>query len=459
MNRGRILVVDDDQFYQEFCAEILGEEGYEVRTTSTAEKALEILRRQSFEIMITDLVMPGIGGIELLDRAKQLNSQMDVIIMTGFASVASAVQCLKSNAADYLTKPINPEELKITVKRAIELRHLFDENAELKTMLTLYEICQRVSLCLDTDKLYGLSLDAVLQALPGELGLSLFRENGEWTVKAFRGMDQGEAEALMEEMLEHELRELPERVLTVDEPSVSREGAPGQSLRIHSALLMPIRIPQQSEGALVAFRKDPSQAFDRMDLGTARFIAEQIHLSFENAREYVDAQRLVFIDDLTGLFNTRYLDMALPAEIKRAKRYQSHLSVLFIDLDFFKRVNDTYGHLVGSRTLIETAKVIKKCVREIDIVIRYGGDEFVVLLIETDRAGAVKVGERIRQTMDESTFQVRDDLQLHLTCCIGIATFTEDAEGTAELIHLADKAMYRGKETTRNVVYTASAIR
>jgi len=164
-------------------------------------------------------------------------------------------------------------------------------------------------------------------------------------------------------------------------------------------------------------------------------------------------------DGLTNIYNRKHLQERLASELSFARRAGSEVSLVMIDVDHFKRVNDTYGHLVGSRTLIETAKVIKNCVREIDIVIRYGGDEFVVLLVETDRAGAVKVGERIRQTMDESTFQVRDDLQLHLTCCIGIATFIEDAEGTAELIHLADKAMYRGKETTRNVVYTASAIR
>ncbi len=458
MNKGRILVVDDDAFYQEFCSEVLGKEGYDVRSTYTGEEALEILRREPFHIMLVDLVMPGIGGIDILEKTKQINPQIDVIIMTGYASVESAVRCLKSGAADYLTKPINPEELKLTVKRTIELRHLFDENSELRNLLTLYETCQRVSLCLDLDKLYSFSLDAVLQALQGEIGLSFFRTNGEWSVKSRVGIEEEEAETLMRELLKYDLEETPSRIAVLEDPKCVKKGTVGKQLRVHSALVMPVLVPQALEGVIVTFRRDQALSFDRMDLGTARFITEQIHLSFENAFKYVDAQRLVFVDDLTGLFNTRYLDMSLQTELKRAYRFKSHLSVLFMDLDHFKRVNDTYGHLVGSKVLIETAKLIKNCVREIDVVIRYGGDEFIVILVETDREGATRVAERIRSAMEETVIKIKDGLDLTLTCCIGVATFPDDAETKSELIHLADKAMYRGKETTRNVIYAANLI-
>lgn len=459
MNRGRILVVDDDQFYQEFCMEILGEDGYHVRSTFTGEEALDILKRDHFDILIADLIMPSLGGLELLEQTKQKNPQLDVIIITGYASVESAVQCLKIGASDYLTKPLNPEELKITVKRIIELRHLFDENAELKGLLTLYESCQRVSLCLDLDKLFGLSLDAMLQAINGDFGISFFKNKDEWEIKSARGMDEEEAQAVMSGLLENELKEPSSRVMTIDHPPVGFQNGVLAHLRTGSALVLPIRIPQALDGVSVAFRKETSDPFDRMDLGTARFISEQIILSFENAIKYVESQRLVYVDDLSGMFNTRYLDMSLQTELKRAKRFKTHLSILFLDLDHFKDINDTHGHLVGSKVLIETSKVIKICVREFDIVIRYGGDEFIVILIETDRKGANLVAERIRQSVEEKVFKIRDDLEIKSTCCVGVATFPNDAESQAELIHLADKAMYRGKETTRNVVYSASSIK
>jgi len=458
MNRGRIMIVDDDQFYHEFCSDVLGQEGYQVKSTYTGEEALEVLKREPVDIMLADLVMPGMDGMSLLDKAKQVNPEVDVIIMTGHASVETAVQALKSGAADYLTKPLNPEALKLTVKRTIELRHLFDENLELRNLVTLYEICQRVSQCLDLEKLYQLSLDAAMQALSGEMGLSFFKNDNEWDLKALRGMDEEEGASLMEALLNKDLSRIPPKVTVVEELPASGRGGPGEWLRAKSALVIPVTVPGSQQGVIVVLRKEEKAEYDRSDMSTARFLAEQIHLSFENALNYSDAQRLVFVDDHTGLFNTRYLDMALQNELRRAKRFKTHLSVLFVDLDFFKNVNDTYGHLAGSKLLIETSKVLKECVREIDMVIRYGGDEFILILIDTDRESAAKVAERIRKTMEESRFKIRDDLFLKITCCVGIATFPEDAETKSQLIHLADKAMYRGKETTRNVVYQASSL-
>ncbi len=458
METATVMVVDDDHFYHEFCKDVLEEQGYRVRSTYTGEEALEVLKNEPVDAVLVDLIMPGMNGMEILDRIKQLDPNLDVIIMTGHASVESAVQCLKSGAADYLTKPINPEALNLAIKRTIELRHLFDENLELRGLVTLYETCQRVSLCLDLDKLYRLSLDAVGQALTSDLGAAFFRNRGEWETKAVRGIEEGEAGALINLLAEKELDKPAERVALLEDLPAEGEGPSLQKLRAASGLVIPVTIPGVLQGVIAAFRSDGDKPFDQADLHTARFIAEQIHLSFENAVNYSDAQRLVFIDDLTGLFNTRYLDMALKTELKRAKRFKSSLSLLFVDLDFFKNVNDTYGHLAGSKLLIETAKVLKSCVRDIDIVVRYGGDEFIVILIETDKQGASKVAERIRQSVEEHTFRIREDLQLRVTCCVGIATSPDDTESKSELIHLADKAMYRGKETTRNVVYAASSM-
>jgi diguanylate cyclase (GGDEF)-like protein len=458
MDKGKILIVDDDQFYQSFCSDVLSEEGYLVKSTFTGEEALARLKQEDYDIMLTDLFMPGLDGQEVLEKAKQIKPSLDVVIMTGYASVESAVKCLKAGATDYLVKPLNPEELKITIKRAIELRHLFDENSELKGLLALYESCQRINSCLELDKLYGLSLDALQVGLKGDAGLSLFRRSPEATLelKAWRGMEEDDARNLFEVLGANELKQIPERVQTLEQPSCNREGAPGHLLRLRSAILLPFRVNDLLEGAMVVFKRDHDGHFDRMDLSTARFLTEQIQRSFENALKYADAQHLVFIDDVTGLFNTRYLDLSLQTEFKRCKRFKTRLSLLFIDIDFFKQVNDTHGHLVGTKVLKDTGKILKSCLREIDVTIRYGGDEFIALLSETARPGAVKVAERIREAMAAHPFRIREGLELHLTCCVGTATYPDDADNKTDLIHLADLAMYHGKETTRNVVYAAS---
>ncbi len=458
MSRGRILVVDDDQFYQEFCSTVLSDAGYMVRTTFTGEEALELLKGDGFEVMLADMVMPGMDGMDLLERAKQTQPDLDVIIMTGYASVETAVKTLKSGASDYLTKPLNPEELKITVKRTLELRHLFDENSELKNLLTLYETCQRLNSCMEIERLYGLSLDAIMQGLRGDAGMASFRisQDDDFELNSYRGMEEDEARSLLDYLLHNDLAQMPEHVINLDLNGTAGENTPLHFLRIRSAIILPFPILGKLEGMIMIFKKDPKDSFDLMDMGSARFIAEQVSLSLENALRYNEAQRLIFIDDLTSLFNTRYLDLNLQNEIKRAKRNKSHLSLLFIDLDFFKDVNDNYGHLVGSKVLVKMADILHSCLRDIDIVVRYGGDEFIVLLTETDCAGAEKVAERIRDTVENYTFDVRPDLNLRLTCSVGISTFPDDADNKTDLINLADKAMYRGKETTRNVVYSAT---
>lgn len=451
----RILVVDDDRFYQEFCSDLLKEENYEVYTTFTGQEALALITEKEFDLMLLDMVMPGISGQEILEQAKQLKPEMDIIIMTGYPTVESAINTLKAGASDYLMKPLNPEELKIVVKRAIELRHLLDEHQEMKTLLTLYESIQRVSSCLEKERLYRLGLDALLSAVNAGMGMSIFFDQ-EDELKYFVGMEMEDALKIADIVKNQYLKPLPKKILTRPKPDSALDQALSEQMQIRSMFIFPFMILDRLEGAMILFRK--KDIANNSISENVKFLYEQIRRSFENAIKYQDAQRLIFIDDLTGLFNTRYLDLTLQNELSRAKRFKKHLSLLFIDLDHFKLVNDNYGHLVGSWVLVETSRVLKLCVRDIDVMVRYGGDEFIVILAETDPQGAMVVAERIRQKISEHIFQPREKIELKLTCCVGIATFPEDATTKEQLIHLADKAMYRGKETTRNVVYSARAL-
>jgi diguanylate cyclase (GGDEF)-like protein len=165
---------------------------------------------------------------------------------------------------------------------------------------------------------------------------------------------------------------------------------------------------------------------------------------------------LTLTDDCTDLYNVRHLNFVLDTEIYRSNRYQYEFSLIFIDLDHFKEVNDTHGHLVGSKLLREMAELIRGSLRLIDYAFRYGGDEFVILLPQTGKEAANVVARRLHERVNEKKFMAEEGLNLHLTPSIGLATYPVDATTKAEMIRLADEAMYLVKNTSRNNIAAAN---
>ena len=188
---------------------------------------------------------------------------------------------------------------------------------------------------------------------------------------------------------------------------------------------------------------------------TVQFIAQHAALAWSNATLYASAKNLAFEDTLTGLYNARYLQLAIEREIAFSKESGDPFAVLFLDLDYFKRVNDLYGHPMGSQLLVEVARVIRRCVRDHDIVVRYGGDEFTIVLKGTDLAAAEQIAERMRTVFAGHAFLRREGLDSAITLCIGVSAYPVHARSAEELIFLADRAMYKGKNSTRNQVNIA----
>ncbi len=166
-------------------------------------------------------------------------------------------------------------------------------------------------------------------------------------------------------------------------------------------------------------------------------------------------QRVSFLDDLTGLYNQRYLSLVLENEIHRSQRESVKFSVLFMDIDYFKSVNDSRGHWVGSRLLIEVGRIVRDLVRRSDYAFRYGGDEFVIVLPNTPSEKAMIAAERIRTQIEKTEFII-DGENIKLTLSIGLATYPDHAKTYKDIIKMADEAMYCGKNKSRNIVFVAS---
>jgi diguanylate cyclase (GGDEF)-like protein len=180
-------------------------------------------------------------------------------------------------------------------------------------------------------------------------------------------------------------------------------------------------------------------------------------IAVDNAIRMQRAEALSVTDDLTQLYNSRYLSQVLRRETKRASRNGRPLSLLFVDLDGFKSINDSHGHLYGSRALVEAASVIRASARETDIVARFGGDEFALILPDTGSDGAVFVGERIREKIAAWSFLRGDGLSISLTVSIGVATLPDAASSAEQLIQAADKAMYAVKDRGKNGIHVAGS--
>jgi diguanylate cyclase (GGDEF)-like protein len=196
-------------------------------------------------------------------------------------------------------------------------------------------------------------------------------------------------------------------------------------------------------------------AFEERDEKFLSVLARSAAMALENAILHRKTEELTIIDDLTGIYNYRYFSMKIKEEKRRAVRYNLPLSLVMLDIDWFKRCNDTYGHEAGNRVLIGVVAAVKRSIRDVDILCRYGGEEFIVILPQTIEREAYKIADRIRNDIEQAEFApAGEGPAIRVTVSVGVSSFPENGRAEDELINAVDQALYRAKGSGKNIVCT-----
>jgi len=220
-------------------------------------------------------------------------------------------------------------------------------------------------------------------------------------------------------------------------------------METQSIICVPLRSKHRVLGVIQLVNVN-MDGFGEQELFFLQALSDYAAIAIENARSVEKIQELTITDDVTGLYNARHLYKTLETEVYRSSRFNYEFTVLFIDLDHFKQVNDTHGHLVGSKLLAEIGYLIKAQLRLIDYAFRYGGDEFVILLPQTGKDAALVVAKRLRDSLRTSMFCKEEGLNLNVRASIGVATYPHDAKTPHDVIRQADEMMYMVKNSTRD---------
>jgi two-component system cell cycle response regulator len=452
----RVLVVDDIVANIKLLEARLAAEYFEVITATNGPTALEICARGQCDIVLLDVMMPGMDGFEVCRRLKQnpRTAHIPVVMVTALDQPSDRVAGLDAGADDFLTKPVNDIALTTRVKSLVRLKMLTDE------------LMVRVA----TSAEIGLDHAFDPSTLSGEGGRVLLVEDVPGTVSRMRDVLSAH------HVLDHEPD--PQEALfraaegDYDVAIISLSLKSVDALRLCSHLRSLDRT-RQLPIVLIADPDDNQRLLRGLDLGVNDYLMRPIDKNEMVARIRTQVRRKRFADrlrdsvqmtmemavtdGLTGLHNRRYLERHLLTLVQQAVTRQKPLSVLVLDIDHFKSINDSFGHAAGDDVLREFSRRVRKTLRGIDLACRMGGEEFVVAMPDTDAALALLVAERVRQRICDESFVVDGvDRAIDVTVSIGIASLMSSTDTSEVLLKRADAALYRAKRSGRNQVAAAA---
>lgn len=453
----RVLVVDDILANVRLLQARLEAEYFEVLTASSGQEALDICQSERVDVVLLDVMMPGMDGFDVCRRLKSSPSTLHipVVMVTALDQVSDKVQGLDSGADDFLTKPVDDIALVTRVKSLARLKMLNDE------MLMRVTTSREMGLA-DDDVLAGILADG-----PGRvLVIDDHPRSSSRVMSALAKVHEAYIEPDPQIALRH-LAMQPFDLLVV---ALSLEGVDG--LRLCSQVRSMDRT-RHLPILIMVDAGDEARLLRGLDMGVNDYLMRPVDRHELLARVKTQIRRKRFSDylrnrlresvelsvsdPLTGLHNRRYMERHLKTLIQDALRSRRSLSVLIADIDHFKNVNDTYGHDAGDLVLKEFSDRFRRYTRGVDLACRLGGEEFLIIMPDTDPVLAGQIGERVRACVASEPFAIGPDRTIWVTASVGLATWEGDHDTAEALFKRADNALYTAKRQGRNQVVSDAA--
>ena len=432
----KILIADDDLRVLQSVEALLSMHGYGVTTANNGEQAIAELKRQKYDVLLLDLMMPGLNGLDVMDFVEHRQLEVTVIVVSGDTSVSNAIQSLRHGAHDYLRKPYAPELLIRTLENALRKRLLETENVSIQGRLEHSEKLYRYMVNSSPDIIYMLDLKGhftfINERIESLLGYQKDDLIGQHYSVLVYPDDLEEARYVFNERRtgERASRNVEMRLRCKDSANAPR---------YFDTNTLPIEL--SSLGMYVVPANGENESYVGT-YGVARDITER-----KRAEDIIRYQ--AFHDLLTGLPNRALFKDRLKLSIPQARRRSHLLAIMFLDLDRFKLVNDTLGHVRGDELLQMVATRLTACMREGDTIARVGGDEFMILIPEVNsREDVTHTAEKIIKELEQSF--VLDGHEVFVSTSIGISMYPEHGENMDTLIKHADIAMYHIKDEGRD---------
>jgi two-component system, cell cycle response regulator len=447
--KDRALVIDPSQILPEPLSTFLTGRGFDVDKTAIEAEALRKMVEHHYALIFISMIDS--EGMSQLREIRNRARAPFHIIVSGPDVVSSAVSAFQNGANHYWANPVT----------MLDVQKFFDESnivapagKKYQREEALLQIIKEIALTMELDGLVNILMDSAMELTRADGGALLLLDEKSRSLirKSVRGVSGGEQE--------DELFGVPEsqyhKILLDRKPVLWNDPQSLGNRKVRALIAAPIWSRDEPLGLLVNVKfASNKHSFSNDDYKVLSLLIDEISGAVFNAVTHYKTKELTIKDDLTEAYNRRYFERYLEEEFMRARRYGSNLSLIFFDVDNLKEVNMQHGHLTGSKTLQEVARRMILTVRGIDKVVRYGGDEFCVVLPETDSQGAFQVAERIRNVIASKPFAINENIQISITGSIGIASYPTHAHSKDELVRQADKAMFVIKGQSKNAIAIA----